>query len=109
MFMAISGPSYSTLTSSYLSTSDTNSLRQKEKNQTLDTLENRDQNNKQTEFVLRGELLDDVKKYKGFEDKKDQTIDPANEEAINNYEINSQASNDPLVTQKQGRILDAYA
>jgi len=109
MFMAISGSSYSTLSSSYLSTSDNNSLRQKEKNQNLNPLKNDIQNTETPEFILRGELLEDVEKFKGFDDKKEQTIDPANQTAIENYEINSQAKDDPLSTQQQGRILDAYA
>jgi len=107
--MAISGSTCSTCTSSYLSTSDTNSLRQQDKTQNLNTLDNKSQNKQPTEFILRGELLEDAVKNNSFRDKTDQTIDPANQTAINHYEINSRPTNDPVISRQQGQILDAYA
>lgn len=108
--MAISGSTCSTCTSSYLSASDTNSLRQQEKTQNLNAPDNESQNKQPTEFILRGELLEDaVQNNNGFRDKTDQTIYPANQTAINRYEVNSRPTNDPLISQQQGQILDAYA
>lgn len=108
--MAISGTSYSTAISSALTTSSSNKFRQDEKNQSLDINLNDDNAPKRepSEFIFRGELLDELNENNGFRSKKDQTIDPANETAINNYEENSTPTEAVFIKQR-GNILDAYA
>lgn len=106
--MAISGTSYSTAISSALTSS--NKFRQDEKNQSLDINLSNDSAPKRepSEFIFRGELLDELNENNGFRSKKDQTIDPANETAINNYEENSIPTEAVFIKQR-GNILDAYA
>ncbi len=111
--MAISGTSCTTCSSSYLSATDTNKLRQGEKSQNLevDLNDNKSSSREPAEFIFRGELLDEVNQNNGFRSQKDQTIDPANQSAINRYEDNNTPTSESasLLVQRQGAILDAYA
>jgi len=108
--MAISGTSCSTCSSSYLSVKDTNNLRQQENTQNTDSVLSDEQSSKQepAEFIFRGELLEEANQNNGFREKRDQTIAPANQSAINSYEDNSFPT-ESLAFKQQGNILDAYA
>ena len=108
--MAISGSSFSSSASNALAAYSTNQLRQQEKTTSLGVNLNKDDssNKKPAEFIFRGELLDEARENNGFRPKKAQTIDPANQTAINNYEDNNIPA-ETTFNQQQGSILDAYA
>ncbi len=94
--------------SSYISAYDSNQLRQGEKSNGLSLNDENPSNKQTTEYVFRGELLEEASENNGFRPQKDQNIDPANQDAINSYENNSTPI-DTLAFKEQGAILDAYA
>ena len=108
--MAISGTPYSVSSTVYQPPTDTLKFRQGENAQKQSTFNDNEFARKEpVEFILRGELLEDVAPNNSFREKPSQTIDPANQSAISNYENYSKPNNESLALQQQGTILDAYA
>ncbi len=103
--MAISGTSYS---AGYLPLDDGNKLRQSNKQALFDSADVDVVQREPAEFIFRGELLEDAVFNADFNDKRPQTIDPANQVAIEQYEGNSQPGVSPFLS-RQGSILDAFA
>ncbi|MBL7003952.1 MAG: hypothetical protein ISR69_08005 [Gammaproteobacteria bacterium] len=82
-------------------------LRQPSRNLDTNINEEKQPGKQTTEYILRGELIDEANEQNGFRAKKNQNIDPENQKAINSYEENS-GDPTPVFASRMGEILDAY-
>lgn len=104
--MAISG---SSCTASNCSTAYSSPYRQLSNDAEINLNEEKNSPKQTTEYVFRGELLEEATAQNGFRAKKEQTIDPLNQAAIERYEQNSIVEQAQFKEIGPGAIVDAYA